>query len=525
MASKSVGNLAVNLIARTKGFTSGMKKATKRLKKFGAGIAGIGKRVAKFGAALVAVSVGAMVVFTKQAFASIDVLAKTSDSLGIAIKQLTGLQHAAAITGVSSEAFNKSLKRMIKSVGDASVGLSTQVRAFESIGLKVEDLKNLAPEQQFRLIADALNKVTNNTAKVSAATDIFGKSGAQLINTFALGTEGLDAYQAEAEKLGIALDRVDAAQVEAANDAITRMMTVFKGFFQQVAVKLAPVIEALAKRFTEMALAGSGVGPMAAKGFAMAVKAISVMADAVHFLGIGFLNLRRIMLEVFAKAVKGSIGALKAVLKLSTALPGTSILVNQLAIGKKNNSALIESSQKMADQASEAYNKSFFKDPPSIAINHWVEDVVKKTRAAAEEASKKGGKDGGLLGGLLSTGTGGLKGLESGLAGIIGKAGGQVAALKQKTTLATLKAQMGIGLPAAKDEKGKVSALASNSAGAALQRGSVEAYRATRFAKRGDDEIKKVAKNTEKQVGEGEKANEWLGAIAGFLRPVTGDLI
>ncbi len=524
MATKAVGNLAVNLIARTKGFTTGLQKATKRLKKFGAGIAASAKRIAKWSAALTAAAVGAFAVFTKQAFASIDTLAKVSDKLGITTENLAGLRHAAELTGVNITTLDMAIQRMTRRIAEAAMGTGEAKAAIAELGLDAQHLKKIGPGAAFREIAGAMSKVKDEGDKVRLSFKLFDSEGVALKNTLALGTAGLDAMQAEAEKLGLALSRVDAAQVEAANDAITRMKAIFKGFFQQVAIKLAPVIQAMADKFTEMADAGSGVGPAVERGFKKVVKAIGLMADAVHTIQLGFLKLKQIMLDVFAAAIRGSASATKGLVKFAGILPGTGILVKNSGIDKAGDIA-IKASRAMADKAGDEFNQAVLKSPPSVAINKWVDDIAKKARDAAKKIGDK--KSFGLFSkNLLGDASGGLKGLTSGIAGGIAEISRAGSKAKNAANIATLKASLlgtGFKQPAVSPA---TSAVASNSAGAALQRGSVEAFQATRFAKRGDDPMKKVADNTKQQLAEEKKANKTLDIIAGFLKPTsTGNLI
>ena len=170
----------------------------------------------------------------------------------------------------------------------------------------------------------------------------------------------------------------------------------------------------------------------------------------------------------------------------------------------------------LAKNATRVFNEEFLKDPPSVAINRWVDEVAKKSKAAAKKVA---GKDGGLLGGLIGSGTDKI----GKIANLFGKAGAFADKAQKAANAATLKAALfGTGLKAPAITPGLS---ASNSGGAALERGSTEAFSATRFAKRSDDQIKKVADNTKRQLVEEKKANVTLDVIAGLLGRTVGDLI
>src|SRR5207247_2365101 len=102
-------------------------------------------------------------------------------------------------------------------------------------------------------IADKISKIENPAERATAAMQIFGKSGQQLLPLMMSGAEGLAAAQKEAEKLGLTYNRVDAAKVEAANDSMTRMKAVVTGVGNQLAIQLAPFIDAAATKLTALA--------------------------------------------------------------------------------------------------------------------------------------------------------------------------------------------------------------------------------------------------------------------------------
>lgn len=248
-----VVRITADIEARTGKLQKGLKRArvqTKGFVKSMLAMPGPLKAIAAAAAAtLGARAIGGMI---KEQFVLVDALAKTSDMLGIQTEALAGLQFAANITGVSTEGMNKALGKMLKTISDADVGLSTAKRAFDELGLSVSEIKQLDAEQQFAVIADAINGVGNQADKTRIAMDIFGRSGGALLNTLALGSEGLADFRKQAEQLGIAISRTDAAKIESANDAYAGMKEAIGGVFRSLAVQLAPILEAIFDAITNM---------------------------------------------------------------------------------------------------------------------------------------------------------------------------------------------------------------------------------------------------------------------------------
>jgi len=275
----SLMDLAVSLTAKTGKFSAGFKKAGKRVKTFTARIKRISGVMLKYGsiAGGVAFAIGSLMV--KKSLAAIDATAKLSDRLDIATEKLQGLRHAAEITGAGAQAMDKGLGFMAKSLGEAKQGVGEAKDALKLLGISVEDILRRRPDQQFRMIADSMARLTNQSEKAYVATKLFGRGGLGLVNTLALGSKGLDEMQREAEKLGIAFNRVDASKVEAANDAMQRVKSVFVGVFNKLTIELAPFIEEIATRFVDWATEGEGLATKLTDAFKQITGGAEAMAD------------------------------------------------------------------------------------------------------------------------------------------------------------------------------------------------------------------------------------------------------
>src|SRR5690606_32355398 len=125
--------------------------------------------------------------------------------IGIATEELSGLRLAAEEVGIEANAFDKGLVKMSRSVAEVAGGTGEAADAFGTLGLAADKMMGMAPEEQFRLIADSINNIPSPAEKLDVAMSIFGKAGADMVNVLAMGRDGLDETQKAAERLGIAL--------------------------------------------------------------------------------------------------------------------------------------------------------------------------------------------------------------------------------------------------------------------------------------------------------------------------------
>lgn len=261
----TVGILDVLFRAKTDRFEKGTRRAGKSVSRFSATVRIADRGVAAFGRSMLraarsigvfaaAITTGAVVALTalvKSQAEAIDSLAKTADKLGITTEALAGLQHAGKLTGNEVRTLNMGIQRMVRRVAEAAMGTGEAQQALKDLGLDAVKLAKLSPDKQFAAIAEAMAKVPTQGRRVQLAFKLFDSEGVALVNTLALGGRRLQELTEEAKRFGTAVSRIDAANVEAMNDAITRASAALAGIGSKITVTIAPVVQRLVNDFTE----------------------------------------------------------------------------------------------------------------------------------------------------------------------------------------------------------------------------------------------------------------------------------
>jgi hypothetical protein len=181
--------------------------------------------------------------------ASIDALGKLSKQTQISVEALQTYGAVAEEAGVGSEAFARSLRKLTVELGKADV---EKDNAFKKIGLDVQALKELKPEDTFLAVADALANISNDAERAAAANEVFGKGGILLLPLINDGADALKRAADEAGRIGGVLTQEDVKQVEAMNDRFTQVGKAIQGIINQVTVGLAPALEAVAQEFLDV---------------------------------------------------------------------------------------------------------------------------------------------------------------------------------------------------------------------------------------------------------------------------------
>ncbi len=224
-----------------------------------------------------------LALVTRRSFETIDALAKTSDLLGINTEALAALQLAGQLTGNETRQLNIGLQRMTRRIAEASQGAGEASAAIAELGLDAKVLAELPLDKQFERVSIALEAVEGQSQKVRLGFKLFDSEGVALLRTAKLvADEGLAGITAEAERLGIAITRVDAAKIEEANNAILLAKARVQGVGNIIAVQLAPIVTALANRFTEVGDSTATMSTRVNQAIDSIAVGVGVVADALH---------------------------------------------------------------------------------------------------------------------------------------------------------------------------------------------------------------------------------------------------
>ena len=147
-----------------------------------------GKLASMFGIIAAAEGLKSLIVGTQQSILELELL---SQKTGIAIDTLAGIEHEAKATGISFEQVGTALTRLSRSQALAIEGGKAQIQAFERIGISVNDLKSLSPEELFYRIAGAMADSKSHAETNASAFALLGRGGAALIPIFNEGTDAL----------------------------------------------------------------------------------------------------------------------------------------------------------------------------------------------------------------------------------------------------------------------------------------------------------------------------------------------
>jgi len=197
------------------------------------------------------VGVGGLGLVVKQSLSATDALAKTASKIGTTTEQLSRLQFAASISGISIEQTNMALQRLVRRTAEAAEGTGEAQGALRELGIDARAVSNIDLDVYMLELADAFKNVESESQRLRLAFKLFDSEGAAFVNVLNQGSGALDELFGEAQALGLVMRANVARSVENANDAFTKLGFLFRGLRDQIVGALAPALEAAVTSLTE----------------------------------------------------------------------------------------------------------------------------------------------------------------------------------------------------------------------------------------------------------------------------------
>lgn len=248
MATRSLGTLTLDLIARIGGFEQGMDKAgrvtEKRMKEMQARAEEAGKKIGGALATVVTATLGvgtASLVMLKNTAAATTETDRWAKSLGIGTGVLQQWQYAAERAGLSGDKMADIFKDIGDKIGDAVItGGGEAIEGLKKIGLSAESLAAMSPDKQLLAIADGLKSVATQSEKINIL-ESFGNDLSRMLPLLDKGGESLRKYLAQAKDFGIAMDPQQIANLVRANEIIQDLQGQAQGLRNEFVSGLANV--------------------------------------------------------------------------------------------------------------------------------------------------------------------------------------------------------------------------------------------------------------------------------------------
>ena len=164
-----------------------------------------------------------LVMFGNQALQVADDVGKLADSVNVSTTFLQQYQFAAEQSGISTEGFTKALRFFAKGVGEATMGTGLAKRAFEEMGISLEDVdgKTKNTEDLFKEFFHSIEAIEDPLKRSGLLAQVFGsRVGIQMANLIKGGAMAMDDLAQSATGI---FDEETIRNAAAFNDTMNRL--------------------------------------------------------------------------------------------------------------------------------------------------------------------------------------------------------------------------------------------------------------------------------------------------------------
>jgi hypothetical protein len=372
-----VSGINVTIGANPAPLKKGLAEAETALKSFDDSSRFALSGIAKFAAGAVAAGAAIGAGLVAKAFDAIGAQSKLAQQLGATVGQMAALQRAGDLAGVSSEALTTGLRKLNNTIGEAQAGNKAAADSLARLGLTADQLSTMSVDERMNAVAIAISGMADQTQRAAAAQDLFGKTGQVMLPLLQDSGEQLRIAAEQTQAWGLALSDVDAAKVEAANDAMSSISLVMDGFINRIAVKFAPLVEAIGKAFENTANETGGFQGVAERVFSFVIKTAGFVADAIR----GIQTVLKGMEVIWHGITVAVTTAANVLAHFIDLIPGVDMSgpiaqINRLTASAKGNFA----------ESRAEFHKLMTEPMPSVALDKFVADVEKASAEAATKA-------------------------------------------------------------------------------------------------------------------------------------------
>jgi len=228
----------------------GVSAVQKKLDSLSQPMRRIGLAITGMGAAITAGFTG-LIYQATQAGDTLDKMAKRT---GLTVEALSKLTYATQISGGNIQGLERGFRYLSRMMDDISKGIGESKETFEKLGISVTDTAGRfrGVEEVLLEAADKINALGSETEKTAAATDLFGRTGAELLPLLREGSAGIKALTERAEKLGLVMSQETAAAAAEFKDRMTELKASISMLSVNIGSSLMPMLQPLVEQLTQL---------------------------------------------------------------------------------------------------------------------------------------------------------------------------------------------------------------------------------------------------------------------------------
>ncbi|MGR9579935.1 hypothetical protein [Pandoraea sputorum] len=235
----TIGTITVDLLAKTGSFETDVNRAAKLAEKRAKEIdAAFGRLGVGIGLGLTAAG-GAAVLIGKNAIDQLAALDDAAQKTGASVENLSKIQQSTMAFNHNFDEVDSAISRLAKGMATVDDESNKTNKALAALGVSAKDAGGSLrdPAQVLIDVAKSLQNYQDGAAKTALVTDLFGKSGANLLPVLNDMADSVDSFTGATKE--------SAAQAAAFQDNVSKLTGQLKTFAQEVVSDVLPTLNSL----------------------------------------------------------------------------------------------------------------------------------------------------------------------------------------------------------------------------------------------------------------------------------------
>ncbi|WP_054890268.1 phage tail tape measure C-terminal domain-containing protein [Pseudomonas sp. NBRC 111129] len=247
MASKSLGILTLDVIAKTGSFVEGMDRAGRSSEKWRKDVEKNAKAVGSAVGATIAAGVAALAAFTVSTVNAANEISRLASVSGASTNEFQRYAAGAKAVGIESDKFADILKDVNDKVGDFLLNGGGELQDFfktiaPKVGVTADQFRNLSGPQALQLFATSLEKAGLSQAEMTQQMESLANDATLLLPLLRDNGAGFDVLGDAAEKAGAIMDQKTIAATKNLAAAGWLAEQSMAGIKNQLAAALMPTL-------------------------------------------------------------------------------------------------------------------------------------------------------------------------------------------------------------------------------------------------------------------------------------------
>ena len=216
----------------------GLKSAESRLKSWSSSISNLSAKLFKAGTAMLSPLLASSVLLTKQAAAISDI----ANATGLGAAKIQEMTIGAQMLGLSAEKSVNVMFKLSDSIGKAMEGTASFVDAFGELGISMERLERMTPEERLDAVFDGLRRTTDASKKAALGMRLLGTDMKSMGDIFNMTSAEFKALTKELQEGGMFLTDEDVKKGQELTRAWIKLTAAVKGLAATLASIFQPAV-------------------------------------------------------------------------------------------------------------------------------------------------------------------------------------------------------------------------------------------------------------------------------------------